>query len=258
MITNAPSRAAARPSLTRTAFGVLAFAVAALVAIAVARAETLVVVNDDGVQPQVVTAWTADGREVELSVRGDADPAEVADAIESGIDRVKAKVRAGRVVVIGKSLEELLPLLAVIEVGGGESLAELDQLAAIDTELGSGSSLRAKLKAEREAAFADPETTLVAQVVDVDPAAYPRTRLKLRVLRSPRGKELKKAAPRGSTILVVPHIPSDDGRVSWDDPATRMNAGAYYLQPKDRVRVRISGGEDGVFVADAIARTPPR
>ena len=257
MITNGSSRAAARPSLTRTAFGLVAFVCAALVALTVARAETLVVVNDDGVRPQVVTAWSADGREVELSVRGDAEPAEIADAIESGIDRVKAKVRAGRVVVIGKSLEELLPLLAVIEVGGGESLAELDQLAAIDTELGSGSSLRAKLKAEREAAFADPESTLVAQVVDVDPAAYPRTRLKLRVLKSPRGA-LKESAPRGSTILVVPHIPSDDGQVKWGDAATRMNAGAYYLQPKDRVRVRISGGEDGAFVAEAIARMPPR
>lgn len=244
-------------NIPRRLAGLLAFAAAVWVLVSIARAETLVVVSDEGVQPQVVTAWSADGREVELSLRGDADPAAVADAIEAGIDRVKAKVRAGRVVVIGKSLEELLPLLAVIDVGGGDSLAELDQLAAVDTELGSGSSLRAKLEAERESAFADPEQTLVAQVVDVDPAAYPRVRLRLRVLQSPRG-DLKKAAPRGRTILVVPHIPSDDGHVKWGDPATRMNAGAFYLQPKDRVRVRISGGADGVFVAEAIARMPPR
>lgn len=218
-----------------------------------AQAESLVVVSDDGVQPQVVTAWEGDGREVELSIRGDTDPAEVASAIEGGVDRVKAKVRSGRVVVIGKSLEELLPLLAVIEVGGG-SLAELDQLAAVDADFGSGSSLRAKKKADVDAAFADRDRVLVAQVLEVEVAEYPRTRIKLRVLQSPRG-ELAKKTPRGRVIMVVPHIPREEGAVKWSDPTTQMNAGAYYLEPRDRVRVKISAGKDGAFVAEAIART---
>jgi len=226
-------------------------------AFGLARADTLVVVGDDGVKPQVVSAWRGDGREVELTLRADADPAAVADAIEAGIDRVKAKVRAGKVVVLGKSLEELMPLLAVIDVGGADSMAELDQLAAADSELGSGSSLRAKLKAERAAAFSDPKTTLVGQVVDVDPGAFPRARLKLRVLQSPRGR-LKALTARGSIIEVMTHVPMDGTQIDWSDPATRMNAGAYYLQPKDRVRVRISRDDDGRFVAEAIDRLPPR
>lgn len=221
--------------------------------IATARAESLVVVADDGVEPRVVTAWEADGREVILSVRGDANPAEVASAIESGIDRVKAKVRSGRVVVLGKSLEELLPLLAVVEVGEQGSLAELDQLAAVDADFGSGSSLRAKRRAATDAAFADPATTLVGQVLGVEYADYPRTRVKLRVLRSPRG-DLETVAARGRVIEVVPHIPRIDGRVQWDQEVTQMNAGAWYLEPKDRVRVRLGMTDDGKLVAEAIAR----
>jgi len=224
----------------------------------VALAETLVVVTDSGVEPRVVTAWEADGREVELSLRGDAEPSEVAAAIEDGIDRVKAKVRAGKVVVLGKSLEELLPLLAVIDVGGGDSISELDELAAADADFGSGSSLRAKKKAAVDAEFADPERTLVGQVLAVAYGEYPRTRVKLRVLQSPRG-DLGDEAARGRVIVVVPRILREDGAVQWGDSVTRMNAGAWYLEPEDRVRVRIGaadapGGSDEAFVAEAIAR----
>ncbi|NJK90117.1 MAG: hypothetical protein HC923_12515 [Myxococcales bacterium] len=203
-----------------------------------ARAEPLVVIDEGGVRPAVVSAWSGDGRQVELTVRPDADPKAVADAIQVNVERVKAQVRAGRVIVVGKSVEELLPLLAEVELSEGEPLTELAQLSGTGDDFGSGTSLRAKKKAALDAALADPTTTVVGQVVSVESGTFPRARVKVRILVGPRGSKDKKLA-RGKVVTFVPELGMVDGKIDFDAELTQRNAGAFYLEPKDRVRIQL-------------------
>ncbi len=220
-----------------------------------ALAEPLVRVTDQGVEPNVIVSWSGSDREVELTVRSDADPSEVAAVIEQGLDRVKAKVRGSTVIVRGKTVEELLPLLADVQLGTDEPLNELAQLSALETDFGSGSSLRAKIRAHVDQAFSDPDKVVQAQVVKVEVAEFPRARVTLRVLKSPRG-DLKKVAARGQTIVVIPMFAQTaDGRLDYADVRTQMNVGAYFLEPQDRVRVSLGGVlKSGALSAEAIAR----
>ncbi|HJL44100.1 MAG TPA: hypothetical protein RMG48_22555 [Myxococcales bacterium LLY-WYZ-16_1] len=219
-----------------------------------AWAEALVEVTDAGVEPGLVQSWSGDGREVELTLRSDADPVQVVRAIEGAVDRVRAKVRAGKVVVRGKSVEELMPLLANIEVEGDEALAELAQLQMGQEDFGSGSSLRAKKKKRVDRAFVDRTKVAFARVLEVEPLEFPRVKLTLQILASPKGA-LRKKAFKGKKIVVLPVLDTKDDALDLSSETTRMNLGAYYLEPKDRVRIRLDGQtEDGTWLAGAVAR----
>lgn len=94
--------------------GAFAFAIIGLASFG--HAEPLIQMNESTPAPGVVTAWEGSGKRVKLTVGPDADAESVAAAIEANIDRVKAKVTAGKVQVRGKTLDELLPLLAEIDL----------------------------------------------------------------------------------------------------------------------------------------------
>jgi hypothetical protein len=218
-------------------------------------AEALVSVSESGITPGVVTRWSGDGRQVELTLRTDADPLAVASAIERAVDRVRAKVRAGKVVVLGKSLEELLPLLAEVEVGDDPGGLELAQAAAGDADFGSGSSLRAKRTRQVERAFAARERVLVGQVVEVTLGPFPQVRIRLRVLQGPRG-QLGQELAKGRTITVQPVFRMKEGRIDLEDGSNRMNLLGPYLIAGDAIRVRVGDprNDDGGWSAEAIAR----
>lgn len=233
----------------------LAALVVPMVVTGLAFAEALVKVTDSGVEPGLVQSWTGDEREVELTLRSDADPLQVAEAIESAVERVRAKVRAGKVVVRGKSVEELMPLLADVEVGGDAALAELAQLEVGQDSYGSGSSLRAKKKKRIDAAFKDRSKVAVARVLAVEALEFPDVKLTVQVLSSPTGS-LKKKVFKGKRIVVRPEFArTETGKIDFEADNTRVNLVAYYLEPNDRVKLRLEKElEGGEFLAGAIAR----
>lgn len=217
-------------------------------------AEPLVSVTDSGLEPGLVQSWTGDGREVELTLRNGADPLQVAAAIENAVSGVKAKVRAGKVVVRGKSLEELMPLLADIDVSQDDALASLAQLEVGQENFGSGSSLRAKKKKVVAEAFSDRSKVVYARVVAVEPLQFPQVKLTVQVLSSPTG-EMSKEVYKGRKIEVRPAFQTKEGTIDWGSDVNQLNLVAYYLEPKDRVQLRLDAKtEDGVYVAGAVAR----
>ncbi len=216
-----------------------------------ASAEPLITMEGGKAKPGVVTAWSGKGKKVELTLKAGADAGEVAEAIQSSLDRVKAKVKGGKVLVIGKKQEDLLAELAEVALGE-EDLGELANAAGED-DLGSGSSLRAKKVDTLKAAFKDRAKVAMGHVVSVTQGPFPGTKVKVRITRGPTGA-LSKRIRKGRTITFYPKITSKKGSANYRDDATQVNLGAWYLRPKDRVRVRIGKAAGKGFVAELISR----
>src|SRR5688572_26199359 len=92
----------------------------------VASAEPLVKMENGKASPGVVTSWSGTGDKVELTLQEGADAKAVAEAIQGAVPKVKAKVQGGKVVVTGKSQDELLKGLSEVDLGGDDfgALAE--------------------------------------------------------------------------------------------------------------------------------------
>ena len=108
-----------------------------------ALAEPLIKLEGNKPVASVVTAWSSSGNKVELTIRAGVDPKGVAEAIQGGVEGVKAKVQAGKVVVQGRAEADLLKALAAVELGGTDEFGQLPQGARTASE-DSRSSLRAK------------------------------------------------------------------------------------------------------------------
>jgi hypothetical protein len=200
-----------------------------------AVADPLVRMTSGKPTPSVVTKWSGTGKKVELTVRKGEDPEAIAATIERSIPGVKAKVRSGTILVIGKTQAALLPELAKIDF----SAQDVGALAALDSAgFDSGSSLRAKKRADLEKQLADQETTGVAKVVAVDGETFPNVELKLQILRAP-SKAAAVAVRKGQTLTVVPLIRVEKGQVDLSHPETQINLGAWYFQPGDTVRFQL-------------------
>lgn len=217
-----------------------------------AGADPLVVMEGGKPKPGVVSAWKGSGKKVELTVKQGADANAVASAIGSGVEKVKAKVTAGKVVVTGKTEAELLPLLAGIDVGD-EGLGALAAAAMGGDELDSGSSLRAKKTADLDKLFKDQATSAQGKVVGVGGDKFPNAVVEVKILKGPTG-DLATKVRKGQTVKFKPMLKMKDGRVDLEDGATQTNLGAWYLEKGDSVRVKISAEKDGAFEAEYISR----
>ncbi len=216
-------------------------------------ADPLVARKDGKPSPSVVTEWKGDGKKVELSLKEDADPREVATAIESGVQGVRTKVRSGKVLVIGMAQEPLLEALTEVEVDNSD-LDVLAEAASLDEEFDTGSSIRAKKTASLQALLKDRETTAVGTVVAVQSGAFPETRVEVRILSAPTGETLKEPLRKGQRVRFHPVIAMTDGGPDLTDAATQTNIGAWYLKKGDRVRVKVGAPVKGGFQAMLIIR----
>lgn len=223
-----------------------------LLAFGLALAEPLVVMDGGSPKPGVVTAWSGKGKKIELSVKDGADANAVAAAIEGGVDRVRCKVRGGKVLVIGKTEDELLPALAEIELGGDDDMSLL-AAAAVEDGIDSGSSLRAKKTAELQKLLKDRATVAQGKVVAVKQGAFPNVVVSVRVLRGPTGK-LGQAIRKGKTIVFTPAYKMKGEALDLSDAKTQVNLGAYYLEAGDRVNVKIGEPTKGGYQATVITR----
>lgn len=226
--------------------GALAFAVAAL-------AEPLVKMDGGKPSPGVVTAWSGTGDKVELTVKDGADAKAVAAAIQSGVEKVKAKVQGGKVVVTGKPMDDLLKALGGVDFGGGDDFGALAAAAGESDDSGSGSSLRAKKAADLAKLFADQKNTALGKVVSVKPGAFPKSVVIVQVLRGPTGPEGAKIR-KGAKIAFTPVLKMKGAAVDWSDEDTQLNAGAWYMRANDKVRIKLGKEDKGGFEAELIDR----
>ena len=218
---------------------------------AIGRAEPLLTVKEGAVTPGVVVAWSGEGKKIELTLKEDADTAAVAAAIESSLDRIRVKIKAGQLLVIGLAKDELLSALAGIDVGQ-DDLDILAAAAEADDEIDTGSSIRAK-KVGVDNLLADRKVTAVGRVVAVKRGTFPATRVIVRILRGPTG-QLRKAVRKGKRILFAPRLAKKGAGFDLSDPATVANLGTWFLKNDDRVRIKIGSPIEGGYEAELIVR----
>lgn len=217
-----------------------------------AHAEPLVKKENGTPAPGVIVEWRAEGKKVFLKVRDGVDPKEVADAINDGVEKVKANVKGGEVQVKGKSQADLLYALTEVEFGDADfgALAAADMVEEDD---GSGSSLRAKKSADMAKLLADSKTVVLGKVDKVGFGKFPHTTVTVQVLRAPTGA-LSKTIRKGKKIKFTPMIKATGKSPDWSDEATQLNAGGWFLKKGDRVLVKVADPVKGGFAATVIDR----
>lgn len=218
-----------------------------------ASAEPLVKMEGGKPAPGVVTKWSANGTTVELTLKEGEDPQAVADAIKTEVGKVRTSVRDGKVIVVGKSEADLLNALSKVEVGGEDFGALADAALSDEGGEGSGSSLRAKKVADLDKMFKDKDKLALGTVVGVSYGQYPSAVVTVKIIGAPKGP-LGNKVRRGANIKFRPLIKMKGTSPDWADDGTQVNAGAWYLKAKDRVRVLIGGEAKDVYEAVAIDR----
>lgn len=139
---------------------------------------------------------------------------------------------------------------------GADPLAELAELgsAMADSSQQAGGSIRAKKDVDTTVLNRqnDPKN-LEAKVEGVSLGKFPGAAIKLKILTPAKegaGKDLKKA----DSIVVVPVYKVDKGQVLLADPDTQLNAGSFYLQKGDTVKVRLGEHKAKFWEAEYIER----
>lgn len=218
-----------------------------------ATAEPLVTMQGGQAKAGVVTRWEGKGRKVTLSVRdGQADA--VAGAIRDQVDGVRVKIVRGAVQVTGVALDALLPRLAEVELGGGDDALNLLAAASTEDDFGSGSSLRAKKKAQLAALLKDQNKLALGRVRAVHQGQFPNVVVEVRLDRAPAGP-LGKKIRKGQTIRFQPKFSQKGDHIDWRVAENQWNVGAWHLRAGDRVKVRVGAEQkDGSFAADVITR----
>lgn len=218
-----------------------------------AFAQSLIEMDGGKPKPALVTAWSGSGKKVELTIKAGTDAAQVAEAIQSSVDGVKkAKVVGGKVQVIGLPQDELLKALADVSLGG-DDIGALAAAGMDGDDGGSGSSLRAKKTAKLDAMFKDRATVAKGTVVSVQGGKFPNTTVKVRILAGPTGPAGKKVR-KGATVAFVPVIEMKGGQPDLSDENTQVNVGAWYLEPKDKVKIKVGKEVEGGYEAVVISR----
>ncbi|MEM7677775.1 MAG: hypothetical protein AAF449_17395 [Myxococcota bacterium] len=216
------------------------------------QAEPLLALEKGEPRPAVITGWSGEDKKIELTLKQGADPQTVAAAIEANIDRVRVKLRANKLLVIGMPREELLRALTEIDMGVSD-LDALAEAAAMEDDFDTGSSLRAKKIASLDQLLGDPKTTAYGRVVAVQSAAFPRTRVSIYVLRGPQG-DLQSKIRKGRQIHFQPVLPARIDDLAYSDAATVANIGAWYLKKGDLVRIKVGKPLKNGYEAQVIAR----
>ncbi|MBK8014683.1 MAG: hypothetical protein IPK13_25440 [Deltaproteobacteria bacterium] len=215
-----------------------------------AQAEPLVVMEGANAKPGIVTSWSSSGKKVTLTVRKDANATAVAKTItdETG---AKAKVTGDKILVIGKTEEELLNAMSQVDFGGDPTLLAAASFKSDGFD--SGSSLRAKKTADMAKLMKDQSHSLKGKVTDIQYGKFPETILAIRVLRGPTG-ELAKTIRKGATLKFRPALKKKGEITDFTDETTQQNASGWYLEKGDTVEIRVGKSSQDVFEAELITR----
>ncbi len=218
-----------------------------------AFADALVVMKGGRAHPGIVTSWTGSGRRITLGIKTGEDAHAVADAIRDNLERAKVKVRAGKILVIGKSERDLLRALADIDFGK-DDLGAVAAAAMDYDDFGSGSSLRAKKTADLAKLLGDRKTTAMGRVRSVSwGKVFPAMVVEVQILRGPVGP-LGKQLRKGKKVNFIPVLKTKGGAIDWTDENTQINLGARYLKRGDKVRIKIGAQKKNAYEAELISR----
>jgi len=225
---------------------------AALLLAVPAFAEPLVKLEGGKPTPGVVSAWSGSGNKIELTLRAGADAQAVADAIKAGVPKVNAKVQGGKILVTGKTQDELLNALGSVDFGG-DDLGALAAAANAGDDSGSGSSLRAKKATDLAKLLEDQASSAAGKVVSIAPGTFPNVVVTVQVMRGPTGAEAA-TIKKNAKIQFKPVLKMKGAAIDWADEDTQYNAGAWYLRAGDSVRVKFGKNDKGVYQAVLIDR----
>lgn len=216
---------------------------------AVATAEPVL---SPGGKPGVAESWTANGEVVTLVIGADHDAEAVAKAILEQLEGVSAKTEKNRIVLTGMKKDALVAALTKVDIAGADDVDEM--LAAMQKPGGdedSGSSIRATKAVDFSDVVGAKHQQVTAKVLEVERARYPYVTIKVRIVKVPRKFRDFKA---GHVLSVVPKIRTKDGSVDQEDRATMLNIGAWYVQPGDRVVMRMDEKRSELWIAEAFKR----
>jgi hypothetical protein len=138
-----------------------------------------------------------------------------------------------------------------------DPLAELaalgDSVAESNTQEGGG-SIRAKKDVDltRDKRLKDPKN-LEAKVESVKTKSFPLVAVVLKVVK-PAKEGAGAGVKANETVVVVPRLKVDAGKVALEDGDTLMNAGSYYLMAGDKVMVRLGEKQKDFWQAEYIER----
>ncbi len=146
---------------------------------------------------------------------------------------------------------------AYAQVEGTDPLAELaalgDAMAATGPE--GGGSIRAKRDVDpKVSARKRDKRNFEGKVESIKVGGFPAVAVRVKVTR-PAKEGVGKAVKRNTVVVLIPKFKVAAGEVTMSDDATRLNAGAFYLQPGDRVLVRVGENTKGsLWTAEYIER----
>ncbi len=158
-------------------------------------------------------------------------------------------------IVMALALGVLL-VAASVEAQDIDPLAELAALGegAVATGPEGGGSIRAKKDADLTASqrLKDPNN-LEGKVEAVSTKGFPLVAVTLKVTQ-PAKQGAGKDQAKNATLVVVPLLKVTDKKVAMEDPATQLNAGAFYLKKGDKVAVRLGTNKGKYWEAEYIER----
>lgn len=211
---------------------------------ALAAAETLVVRGQDGsFQPGLATSWKDEGGAVRFTLTDGVDPAVVVQALSERVAgaQIKSEVRA--VVVSGVPMARLLEQVAAVTIGEDPlaGIAGMKGTTVAFAQPEAGGSIRAT-KPQLLTALVPHEPTerLEAEVLEVQRGAFPAVGLKLKIRRAPKTGPYAKQLVGNKDFIGVIAFTGKQQAVDMASESNQRNAGAYYLQPKDRVFVHVN------------------
>ena len=158
-----------------------------------------------------------------------------------------------------RGLTVVLVLFVAATVDAQDDVDPLAELAALgdaiaETGPEGGGSIRAKRDVDPEVAkrMKDPKN-FEGKVEMVKLGRFPAVAIKIKVTKPAKdgaGKSIK----RNASLVVIPKLKVDSGKVAMEDGSTLINAGAFYLKKGDKVLVRLGAEKGKVWEADYIER----
>lgn len=212
---------------------------------ALAAAETLVVRGQDGsYQPGLATAWTDEGGgAVRFTLTSGVDPAIVVQALSESIAGAQIKAEVRSVVVAGVPMARLLEQVATVTIGEDPlaGIAGMKGTSVAFAQPEAGGSIRATKPQLLTALIPhEPTERLEAEVIEVKRGTFPAVGLKLKIRRAPKAGPYAKQLVGNKDFIAVIAFSGKQQMVDMSNEQNQRNAGAFYLQPKDRVFVHVN------------------
>lgn len=211
---------------------------------AMAGPETLVVRGQDGsFAPGLASSWKDEGGTVRFALVDGVDPAAVVQALSERIAGAQFKTDVRTVLVSGIPMARLLEQVAAVTIGNDPlaGIAGMQGTTVAFAPPEAGGSIRAtKPQLLTSLIPHEPTERLEAEVMEAQRGAFPAVALKLRVRRAPRTGPYAKQLVGDKVFIGVIAFTGKAQTVDMSSESNQRNAGAYYLQARDRVFVHVN------------------